>query len=421
MAMLIPILLACALAQDAPQTKVPDAALFDELIRKTNELKAFVAVYRMRSSDQEEEGSIRITFRAPDEMMCEFVGVGVFCGREGSLEVRMSPPQGKSMVASVPFAEQSNERWSRFTTVMRAEFPTGSSDWPANMSYGTQVGMSITPLGEGTKEEFQFSVQYGIPRTAVLEWLERFKAWTGTRSEDDEHVVFRTSRGADVSLSKRTGFIDSIHKKSQDGELSFELKTLDLDPKLDDHAFDLPHAPVDASDVSAEFAAQMQQVTTIGLRRAVFAWISRLVTDGKMEWNAEVRTHVRKALEALHSDAINTENEPWISETKKWIESTGNWMRERYVDWAKADEAARGELEAKTQEARTRLFNRLQALLKSRAANLEIQATLVPDATLRSSLLDLERNALEAALEHSLQGPLLESFDAQVQRAKSGG
>jgi hypothetical protein len=131
------------------------------------------------------------------------------------------------------------------------------------------------------------------------------------------------------------------------------------------------------------------------------------VSDGKIDWNAEARAHIGKVLQAIHSDAITLENEPWIAETKQWIESAGTWMR--------------GEFEAKAQEARKDLFDRLQALLKSRLANLEIQPTTVPDATLRASLLDLERSSIEAALEHSVQDPLLEAFDAQVQRAKSGG
>jgi hypothetical protein len=194
-----------------------------------------------------------------------------------------------------------------------------------------------------------------------------------------------------------------------------------LDPKLDDHSFDVPDPPADASDTSAQASAGLQQTTTFALRGAFFAWISRHVSDGKIEWNAEARAHGRKALEALHSDGIAMESGPWITETKKWIEKTGSWFHDRYAGLAKTDEAARGELEAKAQENRKRLFDGLQRLLKERVSHLAIDAAVVPDATLRASLLEIEEASVQAAFEHSLQTPLLESFDAQVERAKSGG
>jgi hypothetical protein len=288
-------------------------------------------------------------------------------------------------------------------------------------SYGAQVELRITPDEKGAKDRLDFKVEYVSSRTAILGWLEMFKKWSGTRIEDDAHVVFRTPRGSELSLSKRTGFLDSIRKETQDGPSSMDLETLDLDPKLDDHSFDLPAPPADAADGSAQVSAGFQQATTEELRSALFAWISRHVSDGKIEWNAEARVPVRKALEAIYSDGVTLANAPWIDETKKWIESTGDWLRDRYAGLAKTDDAGRGELEAKAQETRDKLFDSLQRLLKSRVSILDINATVVPDASLRSSLGELEHTAVETAFEHSLQDPLLESFDAKVERAKSGG
>jgi hypothetical protein len=407
MGFLISLGLACALAQGAPEAKDPDAALFDALIQMTDDLQSFVAVYRVHVAKQADDFSIRITFRAPGEMRCDMAGKAEMCLRDGTLEARTSSSDGKPMVASVPFAEQASERWSRLTDVLHQEFAAAASDWPTAMSYGPQVAMNIAPDGQGLKENFQFNVQYAFPRKAVLGWLEAFKDWSGTKTEDEEHIVFRTSRGSEVSLSKRTGFIDSIRKRNEDGDSSFVLEKLELDPKLDEHSFELSAAAADATDASDAISAQLQRATTHESRRELFAWIARHVSDGKIEWNAEARAHIGKVLQAIHSDAITLENEPWIAETKQWIESSGSWMR--------------GEFEAKAQEARKNLFDRLQALLKTRLANLEIQPTTVPDATLRASLLDLERSSIEAALEHSVQDPMLEAFDAQVQRAKSGG
>jgi hypothetical protein len=325
------------------------------------------------------------------------------------------------MVASVPFAEQSQERWRRFTAVLRAEFGKAADDWPATMSYGPEVDMKILPDGGGTKENFQFQVDYVASRTAVLGWLESFKRWSGTRSEDDDHIVFRSARGAEISLSKRTGFIDSIRKQKENGVSSIDLESLDLDPKLDDHSFDLPKRSPEASDGSAQISATMEQVSTLALRKELFSWISLHVSDGKIGWNADARAHVRAALAALHSDGITLEREPWISDTRKWIESTGGWLREHYAALAKSDDATRGELEARARGFRDKLFDSLQRILKARVSGLEIRAAFVPDATLRSSLLELEQASVEVAFEHSLQNPLLEAFDAQVERAKSGG
>jgi hypothetical protein len=418
MFMLGSMLLACAFAQDAAPAKAVDAALLDGLIQKTNDLRAFVAVYRVHVPEQTGDLSIRITFRAPDEMKCELPGHAFMCAREGSLDVQTPSSDGKSMVASVPFDEQIQGRWTRFTDVLHAEFSEATDDWTATMSSGALIDMRITPDGEGAKENFQFQVDYVCFRTAVLGWLEMFKRWTGTQTEDEEHIVFRTSRGSEVSLSKRTGFIDSIRKQKKEGVSTIELETLDLDPKLDAHSFDVPEPPAGATDASAQFSASLQLAATLALRRELFAWASRHVSDKKIEWNAEARAHFRRALAALHADGIALEMEPWISETKKWIESTGAWLHERYAGLSKTDDAARGELEAKAQEARDKLAGRLERASTGRVSNLNIDATVVPDPTLRSSLLELERAAVETTFEHSLQSPLLESFDAQVERAK---
>jgi hypothetical protein len=50
-------------------------------------------------------------------------------------------------------------------------------------------------------------------------------------AEDDDHIVFRSARGAEISLSKRTGFIDSIRKQKENGSGPAGHGAHDTDPR----------------------------------------------------------------------------------------------------------------------------------------------------------------------------------------------
>jgi hypothetical protein len=297
------IVLGLPFVQDAAKAKAPDAALFDELIRKTNELRAFVAVYRVHAPGATEENggpTLRITFLAPDEMKLEFPGHLLTCVRMGIMEFRGESQDGKSMTAHVVLSESTMKRYHRFANLVCSELSASTSDWPTETDCGPELQMKFSPSEKVDEENFQFMVSYACSRTSVLGWLEAWKVRTDARIENGDHIVFTTPKGCVVTLSTRTGFVESIRKRKSEGVISFELESLDLDPNLKAASFDLPAPAADAVDSSEQFSRQWHNAITQSQRWKLFKWISGHVSDGKMEWNADARVHVRKVLEVLH-------------------------------------------------------------------------------------------------------------------------
>jgi hypothetical protein len=414
------VLLSLVLVQDPQQSRVPDAALFDDLIRRTNELKAFSAEYRVRVPDTTDVITIRIRYRSPGEMWIAMSMGTVMSIRDGVMDFCASPPTGSAATARIPIGDWFRERRSRVTGTLYTELPQAKRDWPAEVDCGVSLQLKVSPSRTDETENLEFQASCLCPRTALLSWLEIWKKEDGVRFEGDDHLVWTTERGSRLQLSTRTGFLDRIEKQKANGKVVFELKTLDLDPKFDDESFALPEPPPGAEDASAGFGAQMQGIITQSIRAEYYRWIARHVLDQTLEWSPETQLHSRRVFELLHADGINSENEPWISKTKKWIEGLGPYFRDSYARAAAEGEQSRGQVEEKVQEARDKINATLEQMLRSRTAQIDCPETVVSDDGLRSSLLDLEKQAVEHALENFVREPLLEAFDDQVNRAKAG-
>jgi hypothetical protein len=414
------LLLAAALSQDSPKPRVPDAALFDELIRKTNELQAFTAEYRVKVPGSDDVRPIRIAFRAPDDLRVEMEGSAVFQIHAGVLEMRAAPPGGSASTASVPIAELMSERRKRLTEVLHAEIPASKADWVADAACNLVLEMRVTTHEAAEKEDFTFGVKHACPRTALLGWLPDWRERSDLRYDGDGRIAATTAGGAELRLSAKTGFLESIVKEKNGDRMTFELASLDLAPKLDASRFALPEAAKDAVDATPFLAMQLNESISGDLRRDVLRNIVRHVADKTFEWPGG-RAHARKVLEALHADAFAAENEFVIADIRKRVERIGVAFRDRYASLAKSDAAGRGELDTNVEEQRTKLLDVLKKRLDKRLSGLELDERLTSDAALRSDLSALEKEAVETAFARTLHDPIVEAFDEQVAKAKAGG
>ena len=163
----------------------------------------------------------------------------------------------------------------------------------------------------------------------------------------------------------------------------------------------------------------MQGIITQSIRTECYRWIAHHVSDGTVEWDSDANLRMGRVLEVLHADGITAEMEPAISSTKKkWIEGVGPFFRDTYAGAEGAE--SRGHVETMMQEARDELSATLERMLGKRTSQVECAESVVSDDALRSSLIELEKQAVEKAFEAHVRVPLLEAFDDQVNRAKAG-
>ncbi len=404
------LLSACLLPQGAKP--------LDELIARTNALERFVAVYRVSRPEDAEKIQLRMQYLAPDNLRLELSDTTVICLRAGVMDLRSAVPGSPPSFIHVPMAEMASERSLALAAVVHTEFPALAAVWPADADCGGQFQLNLSKTPDGTRENVDLSVSYLCPRKSLLGWLESLPAAAAGAPQDGEHTGFPTPAGGTVTLSTRSGFVESVRKKDESGEPSFRLESLDFEPKLAAETFTVPPPSADAVDGSADFGARWQETLTSMWSRRLVGWLSARVSEGKLEWNADARVHARKTMGALFSDGIALESQPWMAATRDRVEKFGTWLAERHAALAPADKAAREQLEATVRDARAKLAEILGQMVENRVAGLGISEDDVHDAELRQSLLELEQGAFRGAFAKALQEPALASFDERIERAK---
>jgi len=414
--------LAFALLQDAPKPRTPDAAVFDALIRKTNDLKAFVAEYKVKIPGEAKEGSIRLAFRAPGDLRIEMTVPSTFVLQlhDGVLEAAGSPSGESGVTAHVPIEEFYRERREHLNEAVGASFPEAKKDWVVEPECGATLELEVSPSRTDEKENFQFQASYSCHRTALLGWLEFWKSQDDVRYDGDDHLALTTERGAKLKLSTKTGFVERIEKESKGETFYFQLDSLDLDPKFDAKAFALPPPEKNAQDASGPFSARMQHLITLDHRAEVFRCIARHVEDKSLAWNDDAKARARKVFERVHSDGIAGEAASLLEGTKRQLDKLGDLLRDQYAKLPKSDGAGRSELDAKVDAHRKELVDRFRKFLEARNASLSVSDRTVTDGALREDLGGIEKEAAEAAFAHVVQDPLLEAFDDEVSKAKGG-
>lgn len=407
-------------AQEVAPEKRPDPSLFDGLIQKTNDLEAFVAIYRIRIQGAEREKRMQIAYRAPGELRLEMGDIGTFQIRNGIMEVRSFPPGGSETFARSPVNALMSERRDRLIEALRTELPISKQDWPNVPDCGVSLSLEITPGESEDREDFHFQGMYTCPRRALLGWLGAWRTRTDLRFESDDHFVLRTAAGATLRVSTTTGFIDTV-ERVRDGEtFGFKLESFDRHPRFSAESFEPLTAAEGAKDVSDALSAQMQTWATQSMRSELLVWLSRHIADKSIAWEVDERLRVRRVLECLYQGALAAEHGTVVTPLKKQMESLATYLRERYTRLADTDSEERDRLDALIDERREQLFNAIRSLFDNLDAKLSIDERIVPDAEVRNALSEVEHEALAVAFERAEQNPLMDWFDEQVKRARSG-
>jgi hypothetical protein len=348
--------LACAFGQEPPKP-ADESALYDALIKRTNELESFLAVYKATASYDDKVDSIRVVYRAPGE--CRFEGRGmVMSAHDGILTVRDSSPDGQVSWARVAEAELWERRTAAISTAIAAEFAKEKASWPVT-DCGPSIQINISPAADGKHDRFNFDMNYACPRRALFDWLGLFKRSPDVSPQGDERRVMRNSRGSEIVLSTRTGFVESMVRKDDRGTATIELETLDLHPKFDGAEFIAPERPEGVKDDSAALERQIGNVFTVTVLHHFAAWISNRVGAGGGDWNIEMREHAGKVLEVVLADSMSSEP-AWRDQLNAYLERFGTWVgtRIRAKDQEGSDSGAT--IERKILEAREAFLRNLE-------------------------------------------------------------
>jgi hypothetical protein len=405
--------LACVLVQEAPKRTVDEGALYEALIRKTNDLKAFVATYRAKAKDTDE--SLRIAYHSPGEF--QVAGLGMHMTARDGILTALTP----SSWARLDFGALVDRRSKIVADAIATEFIAQRGSWESGISFGPILQVELPVVDDGKHDQFDFTISYACPQGALLDWIESFKRSDEVSVSDDEHRVLKTPRGSRLTLSMRTGFVESMKREDDRGTATIELESLDLNPEFGDKTFEPAARPEGVEDKSAEFAVAMEQTVTLELLRKIGVWISAQADSRAIKWSSDIKAHAGRLLETVLGDAITSETRAWQSKTREWTDGLYAWMRATQQRDALTGDGSASAIEESIRKARERLAHSLKGYEEWRPPSPFYGSKLVPDSELRTSLNELIDDAWTEAFARVLNDPMLKAFDEAVSKAKAGG
>jgi hypothetical protein len=420
MTVLLSIGLACALAQDAPPAKIPDVALFDELIRTTNGLHSFRAEYDLRRSGEQEPKRVRLLYKSPGTAVFDSGGQTRCRIQGGVFDFRTTMADRRPAYAHFDAAGPVRGRLSRLAEVVHREFSELSRS-PDSLELGSmRFDLSVAETSDADGRTVDIRLGLALSGEPLLGWLDSLRKREARQVGGEDKLAFDYANGARLVLSTRTGFIESVEKSKKEGLFTLTLVDLDCDPTFKATEFELPEPAAEAADISTELAEEMQELQTSMERNWIFARVTELASDKEFELDADRRRHLCRIFECVYADGLLLEKASSIARMRQIVDSFAASVRTQATRIRKGDDAAASELERQIDGQRKMLWESLQQQRKafeSRVANSE---SVVPDAALRKGLRDTENQAASYACEHLVRD-LLVYFDTQVQRAKCGG
>ncbi len=384
-------------------------------------------MYKATSSDDKVD-QWRAAYRAPNELRFEGEGQKMIA-RNGVITVLKTTPDGKDVWARVGWEELSSERCGSLSRSIAAEFERQRTSWSSGLDCGPMFRLELgkSKTDGGKHDRFRFELGYDCPRVALLQWIEEFqlfgehKGFVEVVAEGDDRRVLRTPNGSEVTLSMRTGFLESLLRKEDRGTARMELETLDLHPKFDDHEFDPVAKPEGVEDVSAAYANQLGDRLADQLEDKFGDWISSQVGSKSLEWSADCRAHAGRVFETIAGDAITARTRDWQSKARQKIEHIGQWIRSAYASGGGKQPELEATIKARIEESRRTLVESLNEYEKKGPTSPFFDADSIPDADLRTDLDGLLLKAWAKTFERVLHDPMLEAFDDAVSKAKAGG
>jgi hypothetical protein len=248
-----------------PRGPVDVRAALEELNRRSVTLKACTATYRATGPlDQ----TVRFIYLAPDRARFDASGTqnAIKCEMTvwslGDRYVLRSNQRGARVFADVPADLPSMEADSEaLTAALASSFPSPnptpkSGDALPDLGPGVTLNLWVNHVSDSKGDSsLDGSVSWSRDRSWILQWLMRVSALPVLRDEGERIVAEDPRTKTVVSISKATGFIESIRGTN---ELSVELTS--WTPSVDETELSIPPPEPDARDVSEDYAHSLSAV-----------------------------------------------------------------------------------------------------------------------------------------------------------------
>ena len=220
----------------------------------------------------------------------------------------------------------------------------------------------------------------------------------------DEGAVwsFSTDGHCRVTLSKATGFVQSLDAESPKGKLHMELLELSTEAEVDPARFHLPVAAEGPGDASESLTRVVRRMEEMDLRGRIYGAIAG---DGAAAWDEALRARIDQVLRAFHGRTIQKAFEPWM-ERSRTIHTT---ISERLAKLRAAGNPPE-EVEALRQRERGYLLKQLDEFEKTLATRLS-EPELDSPLPRAAELFLREQGVLAEVFRAQVREPALEAYD----------
>jgi hypothetical protein len=384
-------------------------------MRRSAELKACTATYRATGPlDQ----TVRFIYLAPDRARFDARGTSNGIASESTIWVLgnrcvfRSIHGNERLSADVPFCDPSLEAdFEAVHSALRSSFPSPKSGegLPAlgpGVSLELWIDFDQSSTGHGS---LRGSASWSRDRAWILEWLMRVSALPVLRDEGERIVAEDPRTKAVVTLSKTTGFIESI--RGQDA-LSVELTN--WAPSVEEAEFSIPASEPNAHDLSEEYvrlvsASYLHHIEAEITSTALEALQRESITD------EEFTKRLASVYDLLNRRLRRDEFARLRDSMKKMSdESVDRYRRQRTA--SASDPDLRSICDQGIAEQRLTFVNKLRRVTE--VALDPDTSPQPPDASTdpRAAKLvaDARRESMATTLEAEVTQPALEYFDEQV-------
>lgn len=233
------------------------------------------------------------------------------------------------------------------------------------------------------------------PFSAMIEHAEDVSA-------EEQLLVWRNGT-LTLAVSRVTGMLQSIEVTDGESRMHVELEEVELDRDVTEELELPPEARECGVDAELQSTFDEQQASR-NVRGAAFQRLSHQIRRGALELDARTRADLVEFLELLHTEGIDGQWGEWRTQLQGYVDEFMTWAREvrsREIVEPHASER-REKLEAGFQEALD--------FYEGALAELE-------DFDLSDEVLDLELEVVRRLHDKLVSGPILDSWDKQLEAA----
>jgi hypothetical protein len=401
-------------SKDGPSSAATSAVSIDELIERTNGYKLFVADYRLNEATSTEPSTIHIAFQDRRGL-----AVTVTTGKQ---TLRFVAANGVAALDSVSADGRSQPLlldYKRLILEPRAavidDFEAAFGDIPPEFHNFSDTEAFISFLynrdaPSGQKLTMGCAFGPGRARLGWLDWL-RLHRLSGTANGDS--MIYELDPTTHLSLSKETGFIESIRSTEDGKETSiYVLEHIDLDPTIADSEFEMQTHGTDASDRRRDAIAFESLIEE---RNVICYQIRKRVGEKKITWGEPARTKLMPILVAMCQRSVGFTCQSQVEQRPPKMKEFCNWLAARYADSTHHDGDWRSQLDEQVKTWSAKFKQGIDSGEDEFAARMrEIPKGDRSDDDLQGDLKQMLETAAKRAFDSEVAKPLLKELDSQI-------